>query len=95
MSGSSKSCSTYDSLTMSQWVSGFSWIIREETDLGIKNLMLDYLADLMEDSQDFGWQAAKGCHAVLLVKIEEEKITGLTQKKLIEFMLRDPVNLSL
>ena len=36
--------------------------------------MLDYLADLMEDSQDFGWQAAKTCHAVLLVKLEEGKI---------------------
>ena len=52
LSGSNKSCTTYGSLIMSQWVSGFNLIIREETDLGIKNLMLDYLADLMEDSQD-------------------------------------------
>ena len=33
--------------------------------------MLKYLAELMEDSHDFGWSAAKGAHAVLLCKMEE------------------------
>ena len=37
----------------------------------------------MEDSHDFGWQAAKGCHAVLLVKMEEGKVTWGTPTKLI------------
>ena len=54
---------------MSQWVVGFSTIIREETDLAAKNHMLEYLADIMEDSNDFGWQSAKGVHAVLLCKM--------------------------
>ena len=60
---------------MSQWVSGFIAIIREESDLETKNQMLEYLSDLMEDSQDFGWQSAKAAHAVLLCKMEENKIS--------------------
>ena len=59
---------------MSQWVSGFSNIIREETDPETKKFILDYLSDIMEDSQDFGWPSAKGAHAVLLCKMEQDKI---------------------
>ena len=36
--------------------------------------MLEYLAELMEDSHDFGWNAAKGAHAVLLCKMEEGRV---------------------
>ena len=39
-----------------------------------KNYMLEYLSDIMEDSHDFEWQSAKGAHAVLLYKMEENKI---------------------
>ena len=60
LSGSTKSRTTYDSLTMSLWVSGFTHIIREETELGVKHLTLDYLADLMKDSHEFGGQTAMG-----------------------------------
>ena len=74
LSGTTKSRTTYDSLTMSQWVSGFSHIIREETDPQTKNFMLDYLSDIMDDSQDFGWPSAKGAHAVLLCQMEQDKI---------------------
>ena len=37
LTGTSKSRTTYDSLTMSQWVSGFSAIIREEPDPDTKS----------------------------------------------------------
>ena len=74
LSGSNKSRTSYDSLSMSQWVSGFATIIREELDIETRNSMLEYLADLMEDSHDFDWQSAKGAHAVLLCKMEENKI---------------------
>ena len=59
---------------MSQWVSGFSAIIREESDLETKNQMLEYLSDLMEDSHNFGWQSAEAAHAALC-KMEENKIS--------------------
>ena len=62
---------SYDNLSMSKWVAGFCQIIREQSDPTVKNQMLDYMSDLMEDSHDFGWQAAKGCHAALLVKRRE------------------------
>ena len=47
----------------------------------VKNQMLDYMSDLMEDFHDFGWQAAKGCYAVLLVKMEEGKVVWGTPIK--------------
>ena len=65
----------YDNLTMSQLVSGFATIIRDESDLSVKNKMLEYLSDIMEDSHDFGWASVKGSHAVLLCKMEEGRIT--------------------
>ena len=36
--------------------------------------MLEYLSDIMVDSHNFGWQAAKASHAALLCKMEENKI---------------------
>ena len=74
LGGTNKNRLTYDALSMSQWVSGFAQIIREETNQTTRNNMLDYLADLMEDSHDFGWSSAKGSHAVLLCKMEDNKI---------------------
>ena len=55
LSGSNKSRTSYDALSLSQWVAGFSCIIREEVDPSVKNHMLEYMTDLMEDSNDFGW----------------------------------------
>ena len=75
LGGSEKSRISYDALSLSQWVAGFSQIIREESNTDTRNQMLDYLTDLMEDSHDFGWQAAKGSHAVLLCRMEDGKIT--------------------
>ena len=74
LGGSKKSRVSYDALTLSQWIAGFSQIIREETCTDTRNHMLDYLTDLMEDSHDFGWQAAKGSHAVLLCRMEDGKV---------------------
>ena len=74
LGGSNKNRVTYDALSMSQWVSGFAQIVREENDDTVKNHMLEYLAELMEDSHDFGWQSAKGSHAVLLCRMEDNKI---------------------
>ena len=68
LGSSSKNRVNYDSLTISQCVSGFATIIRDENDLTMKNKKLEYLAEIMEDSHDFGWAAAKGAHAVLLCK---------------------------
>ena len=54
---------------------GFATIIRDEDDLNVKNKMLEYLAEIMEDSHDFSWSSTKGAHAVLLCKMEEGRVT--------------------
>ena len=74
LGGSKKSRVSYDVLTLSQWVAGFSQIIREETCTNTRNHILHYLTNLMVDSHDFGWQAAKGSHDVLLCRIEDDKV---------------------
>ena len=44
--------------------------------------MLSYVADLMEDCHDFGWQSAKGAHAVVLCHMEENKVNWDETNKL-------------
>ena len=74
LGGNNKSRISYDNLTWCQWVSGFAMIAREETNLQIKNSMLDYLSEIMEDANDFSWQSAKASHVVLLCRMEEGKV---------------------
>ena len=52
LSGSTRSRLSYDQLYVYQWVSGFACIAQDETDIEVKNKMLEYLADLMEDAKD-------------------------------------------
>ena len=73
--GPSKSRVSYDSLSIFQWVSGCCNIVKEESDPKTKNQMLEYISDLMDDAQDFGWNSAKASHAVLLCRMEEGKVT--------------------
>ena len=74
LSGTSKSRVSYDNLSMAQWIAGFCTIIKEESNVQTKNNMLSYVTDLMEDCHDFGWQSAKGAHAVVLCHMEENKV---------------------
>ena len=82
LAGMSKGRITYDSLSIFQWMAGFSSIIREEKSTKVKNSMLDYMSDLMEDTQDFGWASAKGAHALILCRMEEGKVDWLSADKL-------------
>ena len=81
LTGSTKSRPSYDSLSIAQWVSGFAAIVKDEKNDQIKDQMLEYLSDIMDDCSDFGWQSAKAAHAVLLCKMEDQKISwGQTEK---------------
>ena len=71
LAGSKKERVQYDQLSMSQWVAGFCRIMRDETDAQNKDSMLDYLISLLEDAQDFSWDAARASHAVLLCRMEQ------------------------
>ena len=74
LAGTSKNRVRYDSLPIFQWVAGICTIMREETSVKSKNAMLEYVTELMEDTQDFGWSSVKGAHALLLCRMEEGKI---------------------
>ena len=75
----SKSRVTYDSLSTFQWVSGFCSIIKDE--YYYQNAMLEYMSELMEDAQDFGWASVKGAHANFLCRMVEGKVNwNMTEK---------------
>ena len=57
--------------------------MRDEENLQTRGHMLDYFIALLDDSNDFSWQAAKASHAVLLCRMEqgERLLAGLKQIK--------------
>ena len=50
-----------------------------------KIVMMDYMTDIKEDAQDFGWLFAKGVHALILFRMEEGKVNWLMSDKLDRF----------
>ena len=70
LGGTGRQCISYDQLSLTQFVQGFSKNILEETDQKIPEKMLQYLSELMEDATDFAWASAKAAHAVLLCEME-------------------------
>ena len=70
LGGTTRSRVSYDQLTMSQWVQGFCKNMLEEPDHNIRERMIQYMGELMEDATDFSWQGAKAAHAVLLCEFE-------------------------
>ena len=72
---------TYDQMSLTQFVQGFSKNILEEKDEKNRESMVRYLSELMEDATDFSWSNAKAAHAVLLCDMERGILTwGDTEK---------------
>ena len=69
--GSLRKRPTYDQLTTCQWLLGFLRIRQEEQDPAIRENMVEYLTELLQDACDFSWDAAKGAHSVLLHKMQD------------------------
>ena len=74
LGGRNKERISYDDLDVFQWVAGYAGIVKDETDLDTKNIMLEHLMELMEDAHDFSWVGSKAAHAVILTKIEDCKL---------------------
>ena len=55
---------------MSQWVQGFCKNVLDESDYNVREKMIQYMGELMEDATDFSWQGAKAAHAILLCEFE-------------------------
>ena len=53
--------------------------MREETNQNLRDHMLNYQIDLMDDANDFSWGAAKASHAVLLCRMKQGEVTGYDQ----------------
>ena len=53
--------------------------MKEENHEENKEHMLDYLIQLLEDANDFSWDAAKASHAVLLCRMEQRDIKNYMQ----------------
>ena len=65
--GNTKDRVMYNQLNITHWMAGFCRIMRGKlSKKKTKTWMLDYLIALLDDSNDFLWQAAKASHAVLL-----------------------------
>ena len=62
--------------------------MREENCIQNKDAMLDYLISLLDDSNDFSWNSAKACHAVLLCLMEQGEIKDYKQTDLIDRIRR-------
>ena len=61
---------TYDQLSLTQLIQGFTRNILDESGGKIREQMLWYLNDLMEDATDFSWASAKAAHTVLVCEME-------------------------
>ena len=60
-------------------MAGFCRILREEQVHQVKEHMLDYLIALMEDANDFSWDAARASHTVLLCRMEQGEVRNYTE----------------
>ena len=69
-------------------MAGFGRIMKEETNSEIKDSMLDYLVSLLDDANDFSWDAAKASHAVLLCRMEQGEIKDYTESHKIDRIRR-------
>ena len=69
LSGQNKDRVTYNKLSKVQWMAGVCQTIRKQSDINIREHMLDYVMDLLDDATDFSWTLAKASHALLLCRI--------------------------
>ena len=88
LSGFKKERIQYDQLSVVQWVAGFCRILREEQDPQVKEHILDYLIALMEDANDFSWDAARASHAVLLCRMEQGEVKNYTETEKLDRIRR-------
>ena len=53
-----------------------------------KEFMLDYLMSLLDDAQNFSWEAAKASHVVLLCRMEQGEVANYSQIEKIDQIRR-------
>ena len=88
LSGQNKDRITYNQLSPVQWMAGFCRSMREDSNTKIREHILDYVIDLLDDATDFSWASAKASHAVLLCRMEQGEITSWLQREKIDRVRR-------
>ena len=88
LAGTSKDRLNYNQLNITQWMAGFCRIMRDEESSQTRGHMLNYLIALLDDSNDFSWQAAKASHAVLLCRMEQGEIASWAETDKIDQIRR-------
>ena len=68
-------CPAYDDLSQMQFTKGFIGYDLEESDVNIRQNMLEYFRQLIQDAQETNWFTAKSAHKVLLIEMESGKIS--------------------
>ena len=60
LSGHNQDRVTYNQLSPVHWIAGFCRTMQEKSDITIREHMLDYVIDLLDDATDFSWSSTKG-----------------------------------
>ena len=79
---------SYDQLSVTQWMAGFCRIMKEEQNSENQKFMLDFLISLLDDANDFSWDAAKASHAVLLCRMEQGEVVSYQETDKIDRITR-------
>ena len=69
-------------------MAGFCQTMREESAITIREHILDYVIDLLDDATDFSWSSAKASNAVLLCRMEQGEIKSWLETEKIERVRR-------
>ena len=72
--GQNKDRVTYNQLSPVQWMAVFCRTIREESDIIIREHMLDCVVYLLNDATGFPWSSAKASHVVLMCSMAQGEI---------------------
>ena len=69
--GTDRKKPTYDQLDECQWMLGFLRQRQSESNQVIRENMIEYLVELLQDAVDFSWPSAKGSHYVLIHRLAD------------------------
>ena len=65
----------YEELTQSQWTAGLTTMAAHETNPQIQRNMFTFIASLLQDVCDVGFAVGRGALALILVMMEESRLS--------------------
>ena len=80
--GPARKAAEYENLSLSEFVQGCTCIIMECKEARTKDIMLQHLNELMEDCSDYGFEAVRNYHAIVLSEMEQNRLTWQDTEKI-------------